>query len=377
VVLGLLNLAVGRQFLFFLSQLQYLSATLAGGGAHGWWTPWETTIENAVPYLAPLVVLSVVSAIEIARLLYLSRRSKRQEWAVALHGLYLFYFAVCVIGQNAGQTLLQPRYMAYPIWEMWILAVVAVIGVRLPSRSLKRLSYAEIASLASLSVGGALWLIFGSALLGRLPWWLFSPSAIAVVIGCAYLIFFFVVVAQASWYRSVLAFTLLFPILNMLTGANDLYVYSIQPCPYGREGNEILVRISQFATSYAGGKPERAYLWLDEHEPLRNGVDCPRIIKDIPMGFVGYSLIGFMHKTVDTPFPIKPLSHLSNDAMREAITNGVVVIISNEFNNMAAMQSRYSSLGIMTQLIASQRFQGRTLDLTVYILQQKSRSDSG
>ena len=169
VVLGLLNLAVGRQFLFFLSQLQYLSATLAGGGAHGWWRPWETWAENAL-YLPPLVVLSVVSAIEIARLLYLSRRSKRQEWAVALHGLYLFYFAVCVIGQNAGQTLLQPRYMAYPIWEMWILAVVAVIGVRLPSRSLKRLSYAEIASLASLSVGGALWLIFGSALLGRLPW---------------------------------------------------------------------------------------------------------------------------------------------------------------------------------------------------------------
>lgn len=297
---------------------------------------------------------------------------------MALHGLYLFYFAVCVIGQSAGQTLLQPSYLAYPIWEMWILAVVAMIGVRLPTQSLQQLSYTETTFLALLSVGGALWLIFGSVLLSRAPWWLFSPSVVAVAIGCAFITFFL------SWYRSVVAFVLLFPIANMLTGASGLDAYSIQSCPFGREGNEILVGISQFATSYAGGKPERVYLWLDEHEPLRNSVDCPRLIspltswqpaeamfraRAVPMSFVGHSLIGFMHKTVDTPFPIKPISGLSDDALREAIAKGIVAIVSNDFNTVTAMQSRYSNLGIMTQLVANQRFKGKTLDLTVSVLQ--------
>jgi hypothetical protein len=382
VVLGLVNLAVGRPFLFFLNQLNYLSATLAGGGAHGWWKPWGEWIKNAFFYFIPLIVLSVVSTIEIVRIFCLRKRSRAQEWAKTLHGLYLFYFVVCVIGQNSGQTLLQPNKLAYPIWEMWILAVVAVMGARLPIRSLQHLSYAEITSLGFLSVGGALWLIFGLALLSRAPGWLFSPSAAAFAIGCASITFIL------SLYRSVVAFALLFPIANMLTAPNELYAYSIEPCPYGREGNEVLVGISQFATSYARGKPERVYLWLDEHEPLRNSnVNCPLLIPPLttwqspgamfrarpaPMLFVSYSLIGFMHKTVDTPFPIKPISGLTDDALREAITNGVVAIVSNDFTNLAAMQSRYSNLGIITQVIANQRFKGKTLDLTVYLL-QKSR----
>src|SRR5262249_12421723 len=48
VALGLVNLAVGRPFLFFLNQLNYLSATLAGGGAYNWWRPWETWIKDAL-----------------------------------------------------------------------------------------------------------------------------------------------------------------------------------------------------------------------------------------------------------------------------------------------------------------------------------------
>jgi hypothetical protein len=383
VALGLVNLAVGRPFLFFLNQLRYLTSTLAGGGAHGWWEPWKTWVPNALPYFAPLIVLSAVSTIEIARIFYLNKRSRAQEWALALHGLYLFYFAVCVIGQSAGQTLLQPNYLAYPIWEMWTLAVIAVIGVRLPTQSLQHLSYTDITSLGLLSVGGALWLIFGSTLFARMPWSI--AVTVVVAIGCAYLIFFFLLVAKSSWHRSTLALALLFPIVNMLTGVGELYAYSVQSCPYGRDGNEILVRISRFATTYAEGKPERVYLWLDEQEPISLSVDCPLIIpaleawqpewavfrdQPVPMWFVSHSLIGFMHKTVDTPFPIKPISGLSDDAMREAIANGVVAIVSNDFNNVAAMQNRYSNLGIMTQLIANQRFNGKTLDLTVYVLQK-------
>src|SRR5262249_55314815 len=146
--------------------------------------PWESWASNA-PYLAPLIVLAIVSAVEISRILSLKTRSKVQEWALALQGLYLYYFAVCVLSQNAGQTLLQPRYLAYPIWEMWILAVISILGTRLAPKTLKRLSFTEAALLIVLSVGTALCLMLGSLLLGRAPW-LFIPFAI----GCAFLMFF-------------------------------------------------------------------------------------------------------------------------------------------------------------------------------------------
>jgi hypothetical protein len=129
ILLGLINLGVGRDFLFF-SNLLIRSEELIldprlqqdwwQGWGSLWWVKQEIQMALYIGVLVPASVLLVHSVLK-----------RRRLWTDVTSVLFIEYigaFAIMLGWQMAGQTSLTPSYMAYPLTFPAIFALAALIS---------------------------------------------------------------------------------------------------------------------------------------------------------------------------------------------------------------------------------------------------------
>jgi len=128
VLLGLINLAFGRSFFFFLPLLS-VSAHLLGNPdlEKSWWLPWSdgwwinsfhTAMTDAV--LAVVVARLILGVRSLKGLLSSDAGCAMAEFALSV-GVFAF-------GQSLGHPLLQPFYMAMPLAMPMFLALAGLIS---------------------------------------------------------------------------------------------------------------------------------------------------------------------------------------------------------------------------------------------------------
>ncbi len=120
-LLGLINLVIGRQFLFYSPLIEivinYIKDT---SNQETWWLPWSSgwyEKDYAAGYLALPAALLVIGT---GLILYISCIEKRifslnEKITILLIGQYVFIGWIWVIWQSIGQTALVPDYFAYPV----------------------------------------------------------------------------------------------------------------------------------------------------------------------------------------------------------------------------------------------------------------------
>ena len=144
VLLGLINMAMGRGFLFFLPLARRSAFLLGNADAEkGWWLPWSDSwwysqLHTTIPTV--LVIIGLVSLVGLSIRLIRGQASlpystgSRFVLTEFLIGLLVF-----AVGQSMGQPLLEPWYMAFPLMFPSFLALASVVAGALrigtPNRS--------------------------------------------------------------------------------------------------------------------------------------------------------------------------------------------------------------------------------------------------
>ena len=135
VALGLVNVALGRDFLFFwpLIELVFSFVHDSQNQAH-WWLPWST-----VWYLDPATFsyyTRFILAVLVACLASVFGAMVRRRFcfvALSLQVQYIFIVVLWIAWQTVGQTALQPEYFAYPIYPVMFFALAGLAATWKPA----------------------------------------------------------------------------------------------------------------------------------------------------------------------------------------------------------------------------------------------------
>ena len=126
-LLGLVNIVVGREFIFFRQLLELVISFVQDNRTQAaWWLPWSKGWFLDVSYLGYLVLGfgALVGCIVCTSLWFLGWRFN--AIAVCLQAQYIFIALLWVVWQSLGQTALQPDYFAYPIYPVLFFGLAGI-----------------------------------------------------------------------------------------------------------------------------------------------------------------------------------------------------------------------------------------------------------
>jgi hypothetical protein len=126
-MLGLVNAAIGRDFLFYKPLLNLVISFLRDNqNQTPWWVPWSSgwmlsvySLQWIAPNFAALLGCIACTVFAILR-----RQTNRI--AISLQIQYIFVGTLWIVWQSLGQTALQPEYFAYPLYPVMFFAVAGI-----------------------------------------------------------------------------------------------------------------------------------------------------------------------------------------------------------------------------------------------------------
>ena len=116
IMLGLINLAVGRRFLFFTLGFQLAKDFVVDTSHHAqWWKPWSTHWYLDARYLGPLAAQIMVAA--VTSLLAVARKNwaPQNVQAISFNVQFILLVMLWIFWQAMGHTALDWWYFAYPL----------------------------------------------------------------------------------------------------------------------------------------------------------------------------------------------------------------------------------------------------------------------
>jgi hypothetical protein len=176
VCLGLINLTFGRQFLFFMPLLTRSAALLASPSLESaWWRPWsdpwwagdgdnlQTAMTEAVLFL--VLVFSFLDAA-----CRLAGKQKMKPVLIAINFEYVASIAFAAVFQSLGHPILQPNYMAFPLYLPMFLSLAGLISYAIQVGS-RRPTWMEARPLLFTAVAIFAAIVFVAQVSGR---WIFD-----------------------------------------------------------------------------------------------------------------------------------------------------------------------------------------------------------
>ena len=134
ILLGLINLGVGHQFLFFVQQFRVVGYFLADSSRQQlWWQPWSSDGFLDYPYMGVFSCRN--TALPAPRWAIAAPRrslSPRCAYASLFSATYLCAVLIWVFWQSMGQTALQPAYFAFPLGFPLAGALAATVAIVVP-----------------------------------------------------------------------------------------------------------------------------------------------------------------------------------------------------------------------------------------------------
>jgi hypothetical protein len=260
--LAVICAAFGRNFLFFMPQLNFL---LGVASDNPWWRPFSWDWFAASKTNAYLIGIFVVCLVELATLAA-RRQIRDQQVAASAYVGYAMSYLVAVALQFKGQTILQSDYMAYA----FVAATFVPIG------------YVMERYLPSASNGGRAFLLVMFPITCAVVF--FGSGMIYASLGFSSLAPVTVVFALAGLYVALIALrptrlNLIVVLLPTLIAAL-VPPYSFDACRAVAHLNVFISDASTFATRIAGN-PQRVRVFADSDElmtkPCFNGLKVLRL----------------------------------------------------------------------------------------------------
>jgi hypothetical protein len=294
VLLGSINVMAGRDFLFFKTLLVVSTVLIENPERElAWWESWGSlwwAINAGFVFPAATVVASLISfTVDAGRRLMGGRRSVPWSVRQALCLEFLVTMAITGVWQTLGHPILQPSYMAYPVYYPMLLAMAALIAGCLPARGLDKSVVLRIVIVAIpvgfLALDLALpqnWLLFPKPLPQNPNFW--TILAVGMLVA---------VVLSSGWERgrgrgiifavaSCLAFSVTLALANAQLAERELDMTSSYRGPYNafdrcmqrKDAYSLIVRIHQFIFRsfrdklLAGKDPDSIRIWFDPNEVM-------------------------------------------------------------------------------------------------------------
>jgi len=127
LILGLINMSVGRSFLFFSEQFDLAASfVLDTSRQKTWWHSWSTGWLWNAQYLGPLAAVFLIALIN---LIWSSVRKPKCDQVILYSMSFILAGALWIFWQAQGQTALDWYYFAYPLVFPFIGAVAATFAL--------------------------------------------------------------------------------------------------------------------------------------------------------------------------------------------------------------------------------------------------------
>lgn len=338
-LLGTVNWAVGRDFLFFQKLvavvLRYLSERDLQAGRPLWDLGWVLTSKHlALP--AAIFIAGAVS-------LVIQKRVRPEEAQRVQSALIVQFLAVTLLWlawQVLGHTALDWDYMSYGLIPSAFLALGGLLSRGWPDSLDRR----WVLTTVSTGVLLAICLIGTVPGLGKVEAFV-APTILLV--GCAV---FLVPIGTYLWRPSVITACLLLAVFafcnRLVTGLPSNYAASdpckVQPAVYGAivEAASQLVRIDPVY--------RRIRIWFDEDEMISPLPGC-----SVSLGSMGYSIRTMASMDyVTTPFPMPGVDDLPEQAIRPLQnSDAILVIISGRPETLEKWGHRLAALGLTHRVL--------------------------
>ncbi len=287
-LLGVVNLAVGRDFLFFNVLLEFVISRVQDSRSQAqWWLPWSNQWYLQIPYLRYLsLIVAVFIGCTISVILAIAR-GRANAIALSLQAEYLFIGILWLIWQSLGHTALQPDYFAYPIYPVMFFAIAGIAAnwQGTGSRSQNTILY-----YAFLAVIVLIALPFPFVSITLLEWT--RPHVGFVLIALPLLV---VGLFTSSKGRSavILAAVFAFSAMNGFAAAAtehimDLYRWR-SPCSEGGSVTAELVESNIFLTRFVP-HPENLFVWWNQTEVLRSSRGCKMAVAEFAASMTSFGL---------------------------------------------------------------------------------------
>ncbi len=316
VVLGAINVLAGREFLFFKTLLKVSTFLIENPQRElAWWESWSSlwwATNAAIMFPVIAVAASLLSfAVDGAKLLAHGRAGLKWTTRQTLCLEFLATMAITGLWQTLGHPILQPGYMAYPVYYPMLFAIAALLAGFLPERALDHSVLLKIVIvaipaifIATDTVLPARWLPFQPPFPPNLNFWsiLVAGLTIALALSYGWRRSGAIVAAAASW----LAVSATFGLANSQLAQRDLDMTDKYRGPYDtfdscmlRRGVYIdIVKLNEFIFAsfrdklLAGKDPYSIQVWFDPKEAIGSaacGVNARQIA--VPVLATGFGYI--------------------------------------------------------------------------------------
>jgi hypothetical protein len=352
VVLGLINLAVGRDFIFFKVLFNFVVSYVADTSHEkSWWIPWsdlwfvtpKAFSYLAIPFCIGLLGLGVLAVAA-------SMRFRFDAVALSLVAQYVFVALMWVFWQSVGHTALTPSYFAYPLIPPMFCAIggMAALLAKRPCGSRGRYG---IYAIVVVAVAGPLALgAFADTLAPRpvLNFILILGPTLA-----AMLILIFVRNRLIWMAGAAITFGIGNYVGAVATRANlvlpDLalqpgYAYS-DVCRDRRQYFEALITADRFLSTYAQSRVDgytNVYVWWDAGERLKVKPACSQLVANFAS-----SMTSFGSNYLAPPWDGMPAAAALPDSALRSLPDDVhIAVPTANSSTIEALIQRFHTAGI-------------------------------
>ena len=341
VLLGLVNVMVGRHFLFFsdlvdLVKLYLTNSKFQAGrplSTGGW-----------VLEARHLAVPTAVFVAGVATVLVNRRRIVDQNgrMAAALVMQFLPVLPLWAAWQSAGHTALDWDYMAYALIPTTFLALGGLLHRGWPAWCERHGVVVLLGSALVLTACLSVEQVPGAQ---RLTAWM---APFMFIGGCLILV---VPLLAYLWRPSVLSsmcIVALFAFDNRLLGGNPEYFATdrckIQPSVYSAivDAASWMMAIDPFYNS--------ATVWFDENERIRPLEGC-----SVSLAYMTYSLNAMAAGKYLTGFPLPGIDRVPDETLRALTNDAILVILTNTPAHLDGWSRRLDAMGLSHSEIESHR----------------------
>ncbi|MBV8827840.1 MAG: hypothetical protein JO108_01280 [Acidobacteriaceae bacterium] len=337
VLLGFVNFAIGRQFLFFSEELELLRKFVADSSQQKqWWEPWSSFWFLKFPYMGLFLAGALLSSATL--IIAVLRRSLSSNYAHAT--LYaaanLCAILIWTFWQSIGQTAFEPSYFAYPLGFPLAGAIAAALATGI-SREIRFVPLTLAALCFSAAIIAAVHKTdLVTSFVGAFSWPLGARVAVAFSIAFAALI----LLRWSLWFAPLAAVA--------LCTANSLAVYEklpyiTTPCNIGRDAYfTILDASSALRNSMPRGA--RAFVFSEHGNTLTSGAACKGW--EASLGWVQGAIAATGFEDVAPYWSEKTLDTVELDRWKQVVaTKALIGFLTYEPARVAVLRGKLEAAG--------------------------------
>jgi hypothetical protein len=361
ILLGLINLGVGRQFLFFVQQFRVVGYFLADSSRQQlWWQPWWSDWFLDYPYMGVFLAGTLLSGATLAIAAPRRSLSLRYAYASLFSATYLCAVLIWVFWQSMGQTAFQPAYFAFPLGFPLAGALAATVAIVVP-REVRPVALTIFAScFAVMTIVAVREAGLVDRIVGGFSW----PPAVRAAIAFSVAFALLILVRWTLWFALIAGLALC--IANALA-VFDKSAYAASTCTLDRDAYELILDASN-ALRKTRVPRTRIFLFSDDGEKLKLGAGCDGS-QAMLSGIHDAIVANGEFQSVAPAWSKKTLETLAPERWKEVVaTKGVIGFLTYDPKRVYILREKIEAAGGTPGDIGSFRFREGDVELPLYVL---------